>query len=147
MKREHISAKEAHHLLTKDDEERRKWSMHLYGIDTKDPSLYDVVLHINNLQADDAVDVLSGIARRPCFQTTNESSMMINDAYLAAKANSIIYGKIPADEVKCKNGIVYVNIDTTLSLEKELTDKVNHLLKDISEIKEVRGKIIPFDMG
>ncbi|MBT8340320.1 MAG: cytidylate kinase-like family protein [Desulfatitalea sp.] len=147
MKREHVSEKEAHRLLSKDDEERRKWSMSLYGIDTKDPSLYDVVLHIDNLKVDDAVDILSGIAKRPCFQTTNESRAMINDAYLAAKAGSIIYGKIPAAEVTCKNSIVYINIDTTLSLEKELTDKVNNLLKDLDEAKEVRVKIIPFETG
>jgi len=36
MRREHISEKEARHILKKDDEERRKWGMYLYGIDTKD---------------------------------------------------------------------------------------------------------------
>ncbi|MGD0828638.1 MAG: cytidylate kinase-like family protein, partial [Desulfobaccales bacterium] len=43
MKREKISAEEARRILQKDDEERRKWSKHLYGIDTWDPSLYDLV--------------------------------------------------------------------------------------------------------
>ena len=55
MRREHISEKEARHILKKDDEERRKWSMYLYGIDTNNPSLYDIVLHIDNLGVDDAV--------------------------------------------------------------------------------------------
>ena len=144
MRRENISKEEAHRLLTKDDDERRKWSMSLYGIDTKDPSLYDVVLHIDNLKVDDAVDILSGIAKKPCFQTTDEAQMMINDSYLAAKANSIIYGKIPAAEIKCKNSIIYVDIETTLSLEKEFTNKVNNLSKDIDGIKEIKVNIIPF---
>ena len=55
MRREHISEKEARHILKKDDEERRKWSMYLYGIDTNNASLYDIVLHIDNLGVDDAV--------------------------------------------------------------------------------------------
>lgn len=145
MRRENISDKEAHRLLTKDDEERRKWSMNLYGIDTKDSSLYDVVLHIDNLKVDDAVDILYDIAKRPCFQTTHESLLMINDSYLAAKANSIIYGKIPAAEVKCKDSIIEVDIDTTLSLEQELTDKVKNFLKDVDGVKEVRVNIVPFE--
>lgn len=145
MRRENISKKEAHRLLTKDDEERRKWSLNLYGIDTNDPSLYDVVLHIDNLQVEDAVEILSDIVQRPCFQTTHESLMMINDSYLAAKANAIIYGKIPAADVKCKNSVISVDIDTSLSLEKELTNKVKNLLQDVDGVKEVRVNIIPFE--
>ena len=47
MEREAISESEALRLLKKDDEERRRWSQTLYGIDTRDPSLYDLVLHIH----------------------------------------------------------------------------------------------------
>ena len=35
MKRENISEKDARYILIKDDEERRKWGISLYGIDTK----------------------------------------------------------------------------------------------------------------
>lgn len=145
MKRENISKEVASRLLTKDDDERRKWSMNLYGIDTNDPSLYDVVLHIDSLQVDDAVEILSDISKRPCFQTTDKARAMMNDSYLAAKAHSIIYGKIPAAEVKCENSIVYVNIETILSLEEEFTNKAINLLKEVEGIKEVRVNIIPFE--
>jgi len=49
MEREHISSKEALHILKKDDEQRRKWSRRLYGIDTRDPGLYDLVLRIRKI--------------------------------------------------------------------------------------------------
>ncbi len=145
MRRENISAKEARHLLLKDDEERRKWSQHLYGVDTKDSSLYDIVLHIDNLQVDDAVEILTDISKKPCFQTTDETLMMINDSYLAAQADTIIYGKIPAAKVKCKDGVISVEIETSLSLEKEFTDKATNLLKEVDGIKEIEVHIIPFE--
>jgi cytidylate kinase len=44
MKREKIPLKEAEEIIKKDDEERRKWSLALYGIDTWDPILYEMVL-------------------------------------------------------------------------------------------------------
>ena len=37
-------------------------------------SLYDIVLHIDNLKVDDAVEILADIAQRPCFQTTRRIS-------------------------------------------------------------------------
>ena len=43
MERQRISREEALAVLKRDDSERRKWSQHLYGIDTADPILYDLV--------------------------------------------------------------------------------------------------------
>ncbi|MGD8722462.1 MAG: cytidylate kinase-like family protein, partial [Desulfobacterales bacterium] len=83
MRRENISEQEARDILEKDDEERRKWSMYLYGVDTNDPGLYDIVLHIDNLKVDDAVEILIGLAKLPCFQTTPESKKITDDYYLA----------------------------------------------------------------
>ena len=114
MRREHIPEKEARHILKKDDEERRKWGMYLYGIDTKDPALYDVVLHIDNLGVDDAVEILADMAKRPCFQPTAESQKMIDDYHLAAIAQEILFDRFPAAQVKCKNGVVFVTIETIL---------------------------------
>ena len=53
-----ISAEEARNILVKDDDERRKWSLYLYNIDTWDSRLYDLVLHIGQITVDDAVSVI-----------------------------------------------------------------------------------------
>ncbi len=145
MKRENISEKEARHLLVKDDEERRKWSMYLYGIDTRDSSLYDIVLHIDNLKVDDAVEILADIARRPCFQTTPASRAILKDFILAAQAQAAIVNMFPTAQVRSRNGVVYINIETTLSFEPQLSEEVNGLLKGVDGIKEVRINIIPFE--
>ncbi len=147
MMRENISEKEALYILKKDDDERRKWGLNLYGIDTNDSSLYDIVLHIDNLKVDDAVEILADIAKRPCFQTTPESQMIISDYYLATKAKETLFDRFPAAEVQSKNGVVYVTIETALSLEQEVTDKIVHTLKDIEEIKDVRVKVVIFESG
>ena len=39
MKRENITAEQARYMLVKDDAERRKWSMALYGLDTWDQTV------------------------------------------------------------------------------------------------------------
>jgi cytidylate kinase len=45
-------------MLKEDDDEWRRWSLSLYGMDTLNCSLYDAVLHINSLTVADVVDVL-----------------------------------------------------------------------------------------
>jgi cytidylate kinase len=147
MRREKISEKEARYILKKDDEERRKWSMYLYGIDTNDSSLYDVVLHIDNLKVNDAVETLAHMARRPCFQTTPESRMKINDFHLAAKAHAALFDMFPSTEVTCKNAVAFVKIETALSLEEKVTGKIKNILKEIDGIEEVRVHVIPFEDG
>ena len=73
MKRENLTAEKARYLLKKDDDERRKWSLMLYGIDTWDPSLYDIVLNIKSLQVDDAVKIILDTLKIQSFQTTEQS--------------------------------------------------------------------------
>jgi cytidylate kinase len=146
MKREKISESAARQTLVKDDEERRKWSMNLYGIDTKDPELYDIVLHIDNIRINDTVDILSDLAKRPCFQSTPESKQTLKDAYLGAKAQCMMFETYPAANVKCKAGIAYVNVNTTLSMETEVSEKVKGILKGIHEIKDVYVNVVPIDI-
>ncbi len=73
MKRENLTEEKARYLLKKDDDERRKWSLTLYGIDTWDPGLYDIVLKIKRLTVDDAVKIVLDALKLPCFQSTPES--------------------------------------------------------------------------
>ena len=144
MRRENISEEEARYLLIKDDEERRKWGMYLYGIDTKDAELYDIVININNITVNDAVEILFNIANRPCFQTTPEFRVISIDKFLAAKAYSAIVDKFPDAIVKSKDAVVYVSVESDLSQEKKISDQINVLLENIPEIKEVMVGVIPF---
>jgi cytidylate kinase len=149
MRREDISEQEARYILKKDDDERRKWSMYLYGVDTNDPGLYDIVLHIDNLKVDDAVGILTDMAKLPSFQATPESKKIIDDYHLAAKAKEKLFDGFPSAEVRCKNGVVYVTIETALSLEQEFTDKIINTLTSngIAGIKHVKVNVIPFESG
>ncbi len=79
MRRENISAEKARYVLIKDDEERRKWGIQLYGMDTWDSRLYDIVLNIRTLTVDDAVEILCNTVRKPAYRTTPESKKRLND--------------------------------------------------------------------
>lgn len=88
MDRENISEEEARKLLYKIDIERRKWSMFLYGIDTNVTELYDLVLNIDCIDVESAVDIIYNVAKRPCFEATEESKRKLKQMLQAAKTYS-----------------------------------------------------------
>jgi cytidylate kinase len=96
MRREKISAEEARFILKKDDDERRRWGIQVYGVDTWDPMLYDMVLHVKALTVDDAVDLIFKAAQLPHFQATSESQRLMDDMVRAAGAEAALVEKSPA---------------------------------------------------
>ncbi|MFH0946504.1 MAG: cytidylate kinase-like family protein, partial [Planctomycetota bacterium] len=73
MERTGLSREAAMAILRKDDEERRKWSEHLYGIDTADPQLYDLVINTKQITVEEAANIICHTAGLEQFKTTEES--------------------------------------------------------------------------
>jgi cytidylate kinase len=85
VKREGISADKAREIITRDDEERRKWALYLYGADAWDATLYDLVIHLKTISVDDAVGLISHVLELPGFQTTPQSQEAIDSLVEAAR--------------------------------------------------------------
>jgi cytidylate kinase len=143
MAKEKISYKEALRLLKNDDEERRKWSKHLYGIDTWDPSLYDLVVHIKRITADDAVEIIRDTLRLPQFQTTPASQGALEDMALAAEVKAILVGMKPDVEVAAQNGVVYIQLEAAESQESALMRDLERTAKGIPGVQEVKFRVSP----
>ena len=77
MKRENLSKGDATNLVKKVDEERSKWSLDLYGIDTWDSRLYDLVINIGKVTLDHAVDLICQTVKLKTFQTTTKSQKLM----------------------------------------------------------------------
>lgn len=77
MKRENVSKEDAVQLVKKVDEERTKWSLKLYGMDTWDTRLYDLVINIGKITLDHAVDLICQTVQQKAFQPTTESQKQI----------------------------------------------------------------------
>lgn len=147
MEREGISAEEARYTLLKDDEERRKWGLQLYGRDTKDSSLYDLVVHIKTKTVDDAVSLVMHAARLPCYQTTPESQKLVNDLALAAEVKAALVDQFPGSETSAEDGVVSVRVDVPPIQEKQASEKVKKLAEKVEGVKEARVHIVPFPLA
>jgi len=71
------------------DDDRRKWTRFLYGVDWTDPSLYDLVLNLEQMTLVEACDTLCQLAESGCFRSTPATQADLDDLALASaiKAN------------------------------------------------------------
>jgi cytidylate kinase len=135
MKRENISAAEARHILKKDDDERRRWGLHVFGIDTWDPMLYDMVLHIKSITVDCAVELIMQAVSYRCFSTTSESQKILDDQTLAARVQAALVEEFPTAQVSAKGGELFVDIKGDLTKEQEIITRVRRIASHVAGIE------------
>jgi cytidylate kinase len=143
MEREKITADEARYVLKKDDEERRRWSLRLFGADTWDPSLYDLVIHIRKITVDQAVDIICHTVQQEHFRATAESQQRLEDLIVAAKVKSRLIDTCPGVKVTASQGHAYVDTEAGGAVAKELADELKQLAEKVPEVKEVHINITP----
>jgi cytidylate kinase len=147
MDREGISRKGASRILEKDDEERRKWSKNLYGIDSRDPSLYDLVIHIREITTDDAANLIYETALLDAFQASEDSQNKICDLALSAEAKTAVVDEFPNAETSAKEGIVLVEVEAPVIQEDMITEKIMKACQKVVDAKEIRVHVIPFSLS
>lgn len=106
-----VSREEALGILKQIDEARRKWGLHLYGVDTRDPSLYDLVIHINRVSVDGAADLICRAAGLEELRATEESQQAIDDLLLAARVKAHLVESEPRIVVTAQKGVVQASLE------------------------------------
>ena len=137
MQREGISRSEALRILKSDDEERRKWSLHTFGIDTWNPALYDLVLHIKKITADEAADLICRTVDLQHFQTTAESQQAMDNLTVSARVKAALIHVKPDAEVFADDGVVRIEIKSS-QLQEEW--RLKNLAKAVPGVREVEIK-------
>ena len=144
MVRENIPADEARMILVNDDAERRRWGQQIFGQDSWNPLLYDMMLHIGNMNVDQAVVIILHALQQPCFQSTPESCRMLADAALAAQVEAALVKAFPKVVVDSANGEVFVNVRGSRADEKNLNQKVCRLLEKVAGVQKIHVNVVPF---
>lgn len=149
MERDGISRKEAVRFIEKIDGERRSWSRHLYGTDPLDPSLYDLVIHIQSFTADDAADLICHSLSLKRFQTTPESKRAMDNLLLAAEVKAVLIERIPDAKVLAQDGYVHIVAKAHKEYEERIIGEIQDLVSQVNGVKEVKVQVLPitpFDM-
>jgi cytidylate kinase len=135
MARENISEEKARYILKKDDEERRKWAMFLYGVDLADPDAYNLVIRIDQLSKDDAVDIIAGAVALSSFQETIESRAALADLALTSTVIRKLFD-FPHADVVSRDGRVKILLKAPQEQQALIHERMGRILSSIGEIKE-----------
>ncbi len=138
VRRENISEEKARYILRKDDDERRKWGLRLYGIDTWDSRLYDMVINIKNLSVEDAADLICRTVRKPNFETTPESEKILDDSLLSAKVHAALVKIAPKSIVTADDGVVEISDSEGPSdIKNDTFNEIKSIAENVEGVKEV----------
>jgi cytidylate kinase len=83
-----LSRAEAMDHIARMDQDRRKWTQYLYGVDWGDPSNYDIVLNLEYTDIQEACMTVSTLARQRCFEFTPCCQAAMDDLALASRVRA-----------------------------------------------------------
>lgn len=143
MARENISEEQARYILKKDDEERRKWAMFLYGVDLVSPDNYNLVIRIGHLSEDEAVDIIASTVKYPAFQDTEQSQAALEDAALNALISHKLFD-FPSAVVSTRNRKVKISLKVPEGQQPLIEDRINEMLNDTEGIASYSVQFEPY---
>jgi len=126
-----ISKKEAKKLIDRHNSFRRRWSMDAFDLDETDPSQYDLTISLSQIDADEAVKIISETITYRRFNPMTYSVKCLHDLELAARVRSALLESFPNVIVRANSGTLVVE---TAALKREKR-------KRAEAIKAVAGKI------
>ena len=81
---------EALAYIRKVDERRLRWSQFLYGVDWRDPVLYDLVVNPEKLRVDTMAEAVAAIARSAEMQATPQDRQELRNLRLEAVCRAVL---------------------------------------------------------
>ena len=135
--RENMTESAARQKLIDDDKQRHNWSTYVYGIDTTDPELYDMVLNLKLMSVDDCVSIIKNTVKLNSFQPTQESLDILEDMALAASIKATIAEKYSDAVVDSVSGAVTVTITHSASKPEKIKEDIQSTIKNIQGVKRI----------
>ncbi|MBU0993156.1 MAG: cytidylate kinase-like family protein [Proteobacteria bacterium] len=126
-----IPVQRAQKWLDTENQRRKKWSLAAFNRDETDPSEYDLVINLDQIDLNEAVLTINGAASYRKFQPITYSMKSLSDLALSAKVRTTLLKSMQDIRVQTIDGTVLV---FTKAFKQKKIEK-------IKEIKDLAGKI------
>jgi cytidylate kinase len=85
MEQQRLNREAAVEYITRVDHERIRWTQFIYGVDWSDPSLYDLVINLENMSMQTACATIVAVVGQPDFALTDTARKAIADFQLTCR--------------------------------------------------------------
>jgi len=134
-----LTVKDAKSAISKDDNERARWTRYLLGREPYEQDLYDILLPMHSTTVEEAVDSICRNAAKPAVRTTLKSKQAVADFVLAAEVNKVLAEDGQDVRVFCSNGDVSIIIKRYVSRLEAHQKRLESLAKQVPGVKSVRS--------
>jgi osmotically-inducible protein OsmY len=142
IKEKNLDREQAIDLITAIDKKRVIWSREVWGIEWNDPSLFDLVLSLDNLSIDGAVQLLIAASQLREFADTDNVQQVLEDELIASRVWAALtqndHTKSVRILVESHDGDVTINGDVG---SKKLVDAVVTTAQGVDGVKTVTNNI------
>jgi cytidylate kinase len=118
-------------LLDREKTAQRRWSMEAFSSDETDPSHYDLVISLSQIDSNEAVKIIRETVGYPRFKPMTYSINCMKDLALSSRVRAVLWEKFPGAGVRADRGTVIIET-AALKRDKE---------KRVKAIKEMAGEI------
>lgn len=138
MEKENLNRRQAVSLIKKQDKQSINWTKFLYGVDWKDPDIYDAVISLDRISIDSAVKIIAPMTELDDFKPDEFSKAALADQVLS----SMVWAALTKDartnavnlRVTADNGSVTISGNAGFrSLEKTIEE----ICMNVEGVKEV----------
>lgn len=137
-----ISEREAEILVKKDDEAAIAWCDSLYKIqDPWDPSLYDIVVPTDKMDAAQAASLIMENLKSEVIQPTKVSQKAAQDFILAARIEVALAKEGHVVAVSVRDGFVTLTINTNVLLLGRLEEELKAIAHSVDGVSSVETRI------
>jgi cytidylate kinase len=154
MERTGQSRDQAEQEIARRDAGRLSWTKAMYGVDLRDPSLYDLVINLESMSIPSACAAVVEAARRPEFLVTEEVKIRLADFSLSCRVKAAL-ATHPASRgldlaVTVSGGIVTISgeVPSPVMLTHASTrweQELKGIALSVEGVRRVELDIQPFD--
>ncbi|MDE3076952.1 MAG: cytidylate kinase family protein, partial [Chloroflexota bacterium] len=131
------------HHIRQIDEERLRRTRELFNVDWRDASLYDLVVNLQHMSMDAAVDAIVYLAEAPYYQPTAASQRALDDMALAARVRVALAIQEPAIldiDVRADGGVVWLS-GAVEGFDDSDAEEVVAVARRVPGVREVHSEL------
>ncbi len=143
IENEKLTRKEAINFIKKLDKQGLNWTKFLYGADWNNPALYDIVINLERISVESAVDIISRMADMDEFKPDENSRLALDNQVLS----SLVWAALTKDkrtnssnlQVVSDNGKVTISGNAGSKKSLLAIDEVTRGVKGVKEVINEAG--------
>lgn len=107
---------------------RKRWSLNAFGLDETDPSNYDMVINLSQIDLDEATKNIAGMTVYRKFQPITYSTNCLKNKNLASRARVVLMEQFPDVKVKADGSTIVVEA----KIKKRSKQKIAGMIKKLA---------------